>query len=80
MHYVFLLQSVADEQQKYVGFANDLKATCQTPQRSSVTSHCQAYAVEVVTHFAFENERRARELEYYLKTGSGSAFANNRLW
>lgn len=34
----------------------------------------------LVAYFAFANERRAREFEYYLKTGSGNAFAKKRLW
>jgi putative endonuclease len=33
-----------------------------------------------VTYVAFDDELRAREFEYYLKSGSGRAFANKRLW
>jgi predicted GIY-YIG superfamily endonuclease len=34
----------------------------------------------LVSYHAFADERRAREFEYYLKTGSGQAFAKKRLW
>ena len=35
---------------------------------------------KVVMYLCFEDERRAAEFERYLKTGSGQAFANKRLW
>jgi len=35
---------------------------------------------ELVGYHAFADERRAREFEHYLKSGSGKAFANRRLW
>jgi hypothetical protein len=31
-------------------------------------------------YFAFDAERKAREFEFYLKSGSGRAFANKRFW
>jgi predicted GIY-YIG superfamily endonuclease len=34
----------------------------------------------LVSYHAFADERRAREFEFYLKSGSGKAFANKRLW
>jgi hypothetical protein len=34
----------------------------------------------MVAYFALETEKRALVFERYLKTGSGKAFANKRLW
>lgn len=34
----------------------------------------------LVSYHAFADERRAREFEHYLKTGSGQAFAKKRFW
>jgi hypothetical protein len=31
-------------------------------------------------YLCFEDDRRAVDFERYLKTGSGQAFANKRLW
>jgi len=33
-----------------------------------------------VAYFAFADERKAREFEFYLKSGSGKAFAKKRFW
>jgi predicted GIY-YIG superfamily endonuclease len=35
---------------------------------------------KLVSYHAFAERHRAQELEYYLKTGSGRAFANKRFW
>jgi hypothetical protein len=35
---------------------------------------------ELNSYHAFVDESKAREFEYYLKTGSGQAFAKKRLW
>jgi len=35
---------------------------------------------EMVTYIGFTNEKQAAEFERYLKTSSGRAFANKRLW
>jgi predicted GIY-YIG superfamily endonuclease len=35
---------------------------------------------KLITYMAFADERKAREFEHYLKSGSGKAFANKRLW
>ena len=34
----------------------------------------------LIFYAAFEDEQRARDFEKYLKTGSGAAFGNKRLW
>jgi hypothetical protein len=34
----------------------------------------------LIGYHAFAEKRKAQEFEYYLKTGSGKAFASKRLW
>ena len=34
----------------------------------------------LIGYQAFSDKRKAQEFEHYLKTGSGQAFANKRLW
>jgi len=35
---------------------------------------------KLIGYHAFTDKRRAQEFEYYLKSGSGKAFANKRFW
>ena len=46
--------------------------------KSSHTS--KSFPWKLVTYLAFEDKDKALSFERYLKTGSGHAFANNRLW
>ena len=80
MHYVYLLKSLAEPSQRYVGFTADLKTRlkCHNDGGSIHTAKYKPW--ELVTYVGFANERRAREFEHYLKSGSGHAFANKRLW
>ena len=80
MYYVYLLRSINFPEQTYKGYTTDLKTrikdhnTCQS-------KHTSKYAPwELVSYHAFSYKRKAQEFEYYLKTGSGKAFANKRLW
>jgi predicted GIY-YIG superfamily endonuclease len=80
MFYVYLLISVADSAQRYVGFTTDLKKRVKAHNQGG-SVHTRKYAPwKLVSYFAFDDERRARGFEYYLKSGSGRAFANKRLW
>ena len=75
-----MLPSVADPTQRYVGFTTDVKE-CLKSHNEGASVHTRKYKPwKLVSYFAFEDERRAREFEYYLKSGSGRAFANKRLW
>ena len=80
MHYVYLLESLAYPGQRYVGFTKDLKRRFKS-HNEGASIHTRKYKPwKLVTYVAFANARSAREFEYYLKTGSGKAFANKRLW
>lgn len=80
MFYVYLIQSVAVADQRYVGFTEDLKARLKAHNagESKHTSKYRPWAL--VSYHAFADKRRAQEFEYYLKSGSGKAFANKRFW
>jgi putative endonuclease len=80
MHYVYLIRSANDVGRTYIGFTSDLKARI-AGHNTGRSKHTAKYMPwELVTYFAFADERKAREFEYYLKTGSGQAFARKRLW
>ncbi len=80
MFYVYLLQSEAHPNQRYVGFTTDLKSRLKTHNSGGSVHTAKFKPWKLVCYLAFEDERRAREFEYYLKSGSGKAFANKRLW
>jgi len=45
------------------------------------SSHTAKYAPwRLVTYLGFSDERKAEAFERYIKSGSGHAFANKRLW
>jgi predicted GIY-YIG superfamily endonuclease len=80
MYYVNLLHSQSDPQQRYIGFTSDLKKRFKSHNQGG-SIHTRKYRPWFLqAYFAFHDERRAREFEYYLKSGSGKAFANKRLW
>ena len=80
MHYVYLLQSQSDDRQRYVGMTADLKASIieHNAGKSSHTSKFRPWTL--VTYIAFSDQPQAAAFERYLKSGSGHAFANKRLW
>ena len=80
MFYVYLLVSIAGPDRRYIGFTTDLKKRVRS-HNEGASIHTRKYRPwKLVSYFAFDDERRAREFEHYLKSGSGRAFANKRLW
>jgi predicted GIY-YIG superfamily endonuclease len=80
MHYVYLLQSEAYVDQRYVGLTSDLKERL-AEHNAGKSLHTSKYGPwKLVTYVAFSDERKAEIFERYLKSGSGHAFARKRLW
>ena len=80
MKYVYLLRSLSVPAQRYVGVTTNLKERLEA-HNAGASIHTSKYCPwKVVTYLCFEDDRRAAEFERYLKTGSGQAFANKRLW
>jgi putative endonuclease len=80
MFYVYHLRSQSDPRQRYIGFTDDLKSRLASHNRGE-TRHTSKFAPwELVAYHAFHNKKQALEFEVYLKSGSGRAFANKRLW
>ena len=80
MKYVYLIRSVSYPDQKYVGITSNVKSRLKAHNegRSSHTAKFRPW--ELVTYIAFSDPTQAAEFEKYLKSGSGRAFANKRLW
>jgi len=66
--------------QRYVGVTTNLKLRFRA-HNAGASPHTSKYRPwKIVTYLCFQDNRRAVEFERYLKTGSGQAFANKRLW
>jgi predicted GIY-YIG superfamily endonuclease len=77
---VYLLESDGTAGERYVGVTSDLKRRL-TEHNAGKSPHTAKYVPwRLVTYIAFSDETKARAFERYLKSGSGHAFANKRLW
>ncbi|MBL9217152.1 MAG: GIY-YIG nuclease family protein [Opitutaceae bacterium] len=74
MIYVYLLESVHDRNQRYVGITADLKKRLadHNAGRSPHTSKHKPWSL--VAYTAFADETTAAAFERYLKSGSGRTF------
>lgn len=80
MFYVYLIQSQIFPNQRYVGYTTDLPKRLKD-HNSGYSFHTNKYKPwNLITYVAFSEEQAAIDFEQYLKTGSGRAFANKRLW
>jgi predicted GIY-YIG superfamily endonuclease len=80
MKYVYLIQSIAFPDQRYVGLTSDLDARIRA-HNAGRSKHTSKFAPwKFVAFLGFRDVQRAVEFERYLKTGLGHAFANRHLW
>jgi predicted GIY-YIG superfamily endonuclease len=80
MIYVYLIESLENEGQRYVGLTTDIK-TRLADHNAGKSIHTNKFRPwRVVTYHAFSDSAKATAFERYLKQGSGHAFANKRLW
>jgi putative endonuclease len=76
LKYVYLIQSISNPDQKYVGTTSDVdgRISAHNAGQSPHTSKYKPWKLAI--YVAFSNTEKATEFEKYLKTGSGRAFAN----
>lgn len=80
MHYVYMLKSLAEPAQTYVGYTADLKIRLRAHNAGS-SAHTSKYRPwKLVAYHAFADKYQALAFECYLKSHSGKAFARKRLW
>jgi len=80
MFYVYRIQSETNRTFAYTGYTTDLKRRLGEHNSGQVSSTTRYAPYRLVFYSAFESARTARNFEDYLKTGSGKAFAQKRLW
>ncbi len=77
---VYLIRSAPHPERRYVGITSDLEARLRKHNAGGAKHTAKYRPWELVTATWFANDSRARAFERYLKSGSGIAFANKRLW
>ena len=80
VHYVYLLRSTSHPEQRYVGLADDLRARLGQHNAGEVPHTAKFRPWALQSYSAFLTRDQAARFERYLKSGSGQAFANRRLW
>ena len=75
--YVYILQSEAPDR-FYTGFTADLKERLRRHNSGTVPHTAKWKPWRPKTYIAMSDKPRARELDQYLKTASGRAFAKKR--
>jgi len=79
MVYVYILQSTNFPKEHYTGYSEDLKSRIKARDWED-SKHTKKFKPwKLICYLGFDNERSAKEFEYYLKTGSGRAFLKRHL-
>src|SRR5437773_10943638 len=80
MYYVYLIESLSVQGERYVGMTTDLKQRLREHNQGK-SSHTTKFSPwKIITYLAFSDRAKAEAFERYLKSGSGHAFARRRLW
>jgi len=80
MKYVYLIESLASPNQRYIGMTSDLDARLRTHNEGG-SPHTSKYRPwKMVLYLCFQDDQRAAQFERYLKSGSGHAFAKKHFW
>lgn len=80
MHYVYLLESESTPRKRYTGYTEDLRQRVADHNAGKNVSTAQFRPWQLRTYLAFSSKAQALAFEGYLKSGSGHAFAQKRLW
>ena len=75
MFYTYILRSIPNPRERYVGSTRDLKARLAKHNRGEVLHTSKFRPWKLEAYFAFETMEKAAHFEAYLKSGSGHAFA-----
>ena len=80
VYYVYLIESLSAQGERYVGMTTDLKRRLREHDQGK-SSHTTKFSPwKLITYVAFTDRAKAEAFERYLKSGSGHAFARKRPW
>lgn len=80
MYYVYRIQSRAHPAKTYTGWTTDLRSRLRAHNSACCDATKPFMPWKLVFYASFESKQLAQRFERYLKTGSGQAFGNKRLW
>ncbi len=80
MIWVYLMQSQSYPAQRYIGLTSDLERRMEQHNTGLSPPTAPYRPWELVVAMLFQHRSPAEAFEKYLKSGSGRAFANSRLW
>ena len=77
VYYVYLIESLSAQGERYVGMTTDLKQRLREHNQGK-SSHTTKFSPwKLITYLAFSDRAKAEAFERYLKSGSGHAFARS---
>ena len=80
VYYVYLIESLSVQGERYVGMTTDLKQRLREHNQGK-SSHTTKFSPwKLITYFSLTDRAKAEAFERYLISGSGHAFARKRLW
>ena len=79
MKYVYLLRSLSNPKQRYIGLTSNLRQRLSDHNEGKSTHTLKFRPWKIETYVAFSDPEKALKFERYLKTGSGWAFSEKRL-
>jgi predicted GIY-YIG superfamily endonuclease len=79
MHYAYIIETITSPKVSYIGYTADLRSrlAAHNAGQNRSTAACRPWKLR--TYLSFDDKKRARSFEKYLKSGSGRAFATRRL-
>jgi len=80
MYYVYLIQSETFPDQRYIGYTENVEQRIKDHNKGQSTHTNKFKPWKLIAFQAFSDKEKAIKFEYYLKTGSGKAFASKRFW
>lgn len=80
VYYVYLIESLSAQGERYVGMTTDLKRRLREHNHRKSCHTAKFCPWKLITYVAFTDRAKAEDFERYLKSGSGHAFARKRLW
>jgi putative endonuclease len=80
VYYVYLLESLSVQGERYVGMTTHLKQRLREHNQGKSSHSTKFSPWKLITYVAFTDRAKAEAFERYLKSGSGHAFARKRLW
>lgn len=79
MKYVYIIQSISNENHFYIGCTVDLKRRLNEHNSGKSRATKPYTPWKIKTYIAFDNHEQAGKFETFLKTGNGRAFIKKRL-